>query len=324
MKSLLQTKEWLDFQESIGHKTWQFNDGKIRANIIQHKVAFGKNYLYIPHGPEIFFDNVQGGLKNEIDNFLSYLKKLAKENKSIFVKFEPLTDVVTELVFRKGVKRSKKQIQPYRTVIVDLGLSEEQLLERMHHKTRYNVNLAARKGLEFGESGDVETFWKLLGKTSKKDRFFTHKKDYYEKLLSFFKNNSGLRTELFLVHCRGQAVAGAIVMFYGDTAYYLHGAMDRDYKELMAPYFLHWRIIRHAKETGCNSYDLWGVDARNWPGVTRFKLGWLGSPTRATPEASARRESDEGGGGLIEYPGSFDMPISKFWYLAYNLARKIL
>ena len=317
MKSLLQTKEWLDFQESIGHKTWQFNDGKIRANIIQHKVAFGKNYLYIPHGPEIFFDNVQGGLKNEIDNFLSYLKKLAKENKSIFVKFEPLTDVVTELVFRKGVKKSKKHIQPQKTVIINLSLSEEDLLSRMHHKTRYNIKVAERNQIKIENSNDLNAFWELLKKTSKRDRFYSHNKEYYKKLLAL--DSGELKVNLVLAYYNDKPVAGAIILCYGDTAYYLHGASDYEARSLMAPYALHWEIMKALK--GLNSkfkiqnskfYDLWGIDAQKWPGVTRFKLGWLGSPKQG-----------EGGGRLVEYPGSFDIVISKFWYLVYNLARRI-
>src|SRR3989338_3788189 len=120
MRSFLQTTEWLKFQEHVGHKVWRFDDGKIRANIIQHKISFGKNYLYIPHGPEIFFDNLTGGIKNEVDSFLKYLKDLARENKSMFVKFEPLTDIVTELIFRKGIRKSKKHIQPLKTVVISL------------------------------------------------------------------------------------------------------------------------------------------------------------------------------------------------------------
>lgn len=310
-KSFLQTTEWLKFQESIGHKTWRFDDGKIRANIIQHKIPFGKNYLYIPHGPEIFFDNLTGGLKNEIENFVAYLKKLGKENKSFFVKFEPLTDVVAELVFRKGTKKSKKNIQPQKTVILNLNLSEEELLSRMHHKTRYNIRLAEKKGIKIEESNDVDAFWTLLKKTAKKDRFSTHTKDYYEKLINFFNDdpstNSGqakeLKTKIFFARYENKPIASLILMLYGDTVYYLHGAMDRGYKELMAPYFMHWGIIRKFKYLKFKYYDLWGIDAQKWPGVTRFKLGW--------------------GGDTKEYPGSFDLPISKFWYLVYNLVRRV-
>ena len=88
-----------------------------------------------------------------------------------------------------------------------------------------------------------------------------------------------------------------------NTAYYLHGAMDREYKSLMAPYFMHWEIIKKLQILGCKFYDLWGVDAKKWPGVTRFKLGW--------------------GGELREYSGSFDLVVSRFWYLVYSLARKV-
>ena len=309
-KSFLQTIEWLDFQEHIGHKVWRLvypqgsrgDDVRIVANIIQHKIAFGKNYLYIPHGPEIFFNNMPGGLKNDINNFLNYLKDLAKNNKSIFVKMEPLSDVAIELIFRKGIKISKKHIQPSRTAIVNLGLSEEDLLSRMHHKTRYNIRLADKKELRLEESTDMNMFWDLLKRTARKDRFHTHTKDYYEKLLKFFSGRE-LETKLFLVSSNGKHIAGAIVMTYGDTVYYLHGAMDREYKEFMAPYFMHCEIIKKFKSLKFKNYDLWGIDAREWPGVTRFKLGW--------------------GGDTKEYPGSFDLVISKFWYFAYNLARRI-
>ena len=317
MKSFLQTTDWLKFQELIGHKTWLFDDGKIRANIIQHKISFGKNYLYIPHGPEIFFNGISGGLKNEVDNFLKYLKELAEENKSIFVKMEPLSDIVVETIFRKGMEKSQKQIQPSRTVIVNLNLPEEGLLERMHHKTRYNIRLAEKKELRLEESMDTNTFWELLQRTAKKDIFYTHAKDYYEKLLKFFRDSSTdskqggkLKTRLFFVLHNGKHIAGAIVMLYGDTVYYLHGAMDRNYKELMASYFMHWEIIKFFKPATHNPqsetykyYDLWGIDPSKWSGVTRFKLGW--------------------GGDMKEYPGSFDLVVSKFWYLTYNLARRI-
>ena len=328
MKSFLQTEDWLKFQSSLGRKTFRFNDGAIKANIIQHKIPFGKNYLYIPHGPEILFDKVSGGLKNEVDKFLKYLKDLAKENKSIFVKMEPLSDVVTELVFRnpstvlgaRGIKRSKKQLQPHKTVILNLELSEEDLLSRMHHKTRYNIKVAERNRILVEDADDLDSFWKLLENTAKRDRFYSHTKDYYEKLLTL---NGELKTDLVMAYFNEKPVAGAIILCYGDTGYYLHGASDHNYRHLMAPYALHWENIKYLKQKGLKYYDLWGVDAKRWPGVTRFKLGWLGSPTRATPEALARREHGEGGGRLVEYPGSFDLVVSRFWYFLYNLARKI-
>ena len=180
-------------------------------------------------------------------------------------------------------------------------LPELELLGQMHHKTRYNIGLAEKKELIFRESKDAGAFWKLLQKTVKHDRFSSHPKEYYEKMLEL---SGELQTTLFLIDHQGKPVAGMLALTYGDTAYYLHGAMDREYRSTMAPYLLHWRAIQHFKERGLLRYDFWGIDANRWPGVTRFKLGF--------------------GGKVIEYPGAFDLPTSRFWYLVYSAAKKVL
>lgn len=313
-RSFLQTTEWLDFQKSLGRKVWRFDNGVIRANIIRHDLPFKKSYIYIPHGPELNFNEIKSGVSNELKNFINHIKDGGKKEKAIFIKIEPLHDTIPELLYQAGIKikKSSKDIQPHKTVVMNLELSEEELLSRMHHKTRYNINLAEKKGLKLIESEDVKTFWKLLRKTAKTDNFSTHNFEYYENLLSFFKNGE-IATKLFIVNYENKPIAGAIVLTYGDssrqgeagagTAYYLHGASDREYRNLMAPYFMHWSIIKKYKADGCQYYDFWGIDANKWPGVTRFKLGF--------------------GGDTVEHPGSFDLPISKFWYLAYKLVRKI-
>ena len=311
MKSFLQTTEWLKFQESIGRKVWRFDDGKITANIIQHDLPFGMNYLYIPHGPEIHLDQITGGIKNELESFVSYLKNLAREQKSIFIKIEPLQDSVIELLYGAGFRKSSKEVQPHRSVIMDLEKSEDELLSAMHHKTRYNIRVAEKHGIVARPSDDISKFWHLLQKTAKRDRFNSHEKSYYEKLLTFFSNPESIRVDLMLAmkderplkNVHDHALAGAIVLTMGDTAYYMHGASDHEFRPLMAPYALHWDIIKYLKAQGVKTYDLWGIDAQKWPGVSRFKLGW--------------------GGRQIEYPGAFDMSIRGFWFLVYKIVRKI-
>lgn len=314
MKSFLQTKEWLDFQKEAGRKVWRFDDGptlpngfegrgKIKANIIKLGLPLGKSMLYIPHGPEIDFEHVIGGVKNELVSFIKYLKDLAKEEEAIFIKFEPLSGVVMELLYRKGVRRSSKQIQPYKTVVLDLYMSEEHLLGKMHTKTRYNIKVAEKHGIKTKIGDDINIFWGLMQKTTERDRFSSHPKEYYRKLLEFLGDRGDIKTELFLAYSNDKPVAGAIILKCGDTGYYLHGASDYEYRSIMAPYALHWEIIKYLKNNGIKYYDFWGIDAKKWPGVTRFKLGW--------------------GGDLKEYPGSFDMPVSRLWYWTYSLARKI-
>jgi lipid II:glycine glycyltransferase (peptidoglycan interpeptide bridge formation enzyme) len=186
---------------------------------------------------------------------------------------------------------------------MDLTQSDDDLLDKMHHKTRYNIKVAEKYGITVRASDDLNAFWELLKKTTKRDRFSSHAKDYYEKLLDFFGENREMKTDLILAYHDRKPVAGAIILYHGQSAYYLHGASDYDARKLMAPHKLHWEIINKLKVTGYKFYDLWGINARHWPGVTRFKLGW--------------------GGRVVEYPGSFDWRLSWWWYQSYKLARKI-
>jgi len=303
MQTFLQTKDWLEFQKSLGRKVWEFDDEKIKANIIEHDLPFGKNYLYIPHGPNFQFENIEYGLRDEISRFVGYLKNIGRENKSIFVKIEPTLDSVIELLYKSGFRKSNKEIQPKKTIVINLLDPEEKLLSLMHNKTRYNIRLAQKKNLVIRESDDVKSFFDLLYRTAKKDRFHTHKPEYYKNLLEYFSGNRELKTKLFFAYYQNRPIAGAIILSFGRVIYYLHGAMDRDYRSIKAPYLLQWEIMKYYKAREFQFYDLWGVDSRKWPGVTKFKIGF--------------------GGTVLERPGSFDLSVSGFWHLIYKMGRKV-
>ena len=297
----------MGFQRSLGREVFEYEKEGITAKIIKHDLPLGKNYLYIPNGPEMDFNQMTGGLKNPVANFVKWLRELGKNEKSIFIKAEPVVDSVAQALAEHGWKKSKKEIQPGRTVVIDLiqddnelpAVSLSNLLGRMHHKTRYNIKVAEGHGVKVLESNDVDLFLKLLKKTTKRDKFSSHPDNYYRKLLGW----PGLNMRLFLVYSGNKPIAGAIILVRGDVGYYLHGASDYEHRALMAPYALHWQIIKYLKQSGAKHYDMWGIDANKWPGVTRFKFGW--------------------GGRTIEYPGSFNLPISTFWYLLYRIMRRL-
>ncbi|MEK7583276.1 MAG: peptidoglycan bridge formation glycyltransferase FemA/FemB family protein [Patescibacteria group bacterium] len=280
MNSFLQSQDWMDFQKSLGRKVFEVAGAKV----IQHDLPLGKNYLYIPYGPELVSHQ-----------FAGELRQLAREQGSIFVKAEPMQDDVAQQLVATGFQKSNKNIQPQKTVVIDLTKTEDELLDAMHHKTRYNIRVAEKHGIHVARSMKHEIFWELMQKTSARDKFSSYPKSYYEKLMNY--------TELWIAYHQETPVAAALVAMHGDQAYYLHGASDHEHRALMAPYALHWEIIKKLQVLGSTLYDLWGIDANKWPGVTRFKLGW--------------------GGRTIEYPGAFDLVISKPWKLAYDLTQKL-
>ncbi len=301
-RSFLQSKQWADFQRSLGREVFEYEKNGVSAKIIKHDLPLGKNYLYIPHGPEMDFNAMIGGFKGPVRGFTSYLFDLSRQENSIFVKVEPLTGNVAQVLIEVGFKRVRKEVQPSKTVIIDIQKSDINLLAAMHHKTRYNIKVAENHGVIVDESKDTATFWRLLKKTTARDEFSSHPKDYYERLLNFDWSDDGPKIKLFLAKYENKPAAAAIVLIHNGTAYYLHGASDYEHRSAMAPFMLHWRIIQILRKAGIENYDLWGIDAKKWPGVTRFKLNW--------------------GGRTLDRPGSFDLSVSKFWHFAYKILKR--
>ncbi len=55
-------------------------------------------------------------------------------------------------------KREEHTIQPRRTILVNLERTEEELLAAMKQKTRYNIRLAEKKGVQVHLSSDLRGF----------------------------------------------------------------------------------------------------------------------------------------------------------------------
>jgi len=271
MKSFLQSSDWLDFQKALNRRAWNIDN----VNVIKYLLPFRKSYLYSPR------------CKFLSESFLNKIKELAKKENAIFFKVEPEND------FNKKNFKKSLSIQPKKTLILDI--TKKDLLEKMHYKTRYNIRLAEKKGIIIKKAGNIEDFWKLVQKTTQRKNFNPHLKEHYIKLLKI------PNMELFTAEYKNKVIAANIVLFFKDTCFYLHGASDYEYRNLMAPYLLQWKQI--AKKRNCKKYDFWGIDKKKWPGVTRFKKGFNGKE--------------------IEYIGAYDLVFNKFWYLIYKLAKYV-
>ena len=205
--------------------------------------------------------------------------------------------------------QNTRSIQPRQTILLDFTKEESELLQKMHPKTRYNIRLAERHGVSVEKvdlsEENFEMFWKLLIETSKRDKFSTHPKKYYKKMIETLGGSENdAHIALFVAKYKGKPLAAELVMFFGETATYLHGASSEEERGVMAPYAIHWEIIKEVKKMGYKYYDFWGIDEKKWPGVTRFKRGF--------------------GGEEISYPETFDLPVQKLWYKIYCWARKVI
>jgi len=308
--SVLQSYEWGELKACFGWRPIRLvleEAGKIVAGaaILKKEIPYINHSLYYaPRGLLVDFTK-----RDQLHDLLEAIEKEADRDHAISLKIDPEVSafdaIVTGNLRNAGFIRAAKQIQPRATFIINLDRPLDELLAGFEEKTRYNIRLAEKKNLVL-KTGVLEDFWKLMEETTARDKFHAHPKKYYEKMLEKLAGDekNKMRVKLKVAYFENQPTATAIVGYFGDTATYLHGASSHEYRNLMAPYFLHWEIIKEAKNLGYKFYDFRGIDGAKWPGVTRFKKGF--------------------GGFEINYPGTFDLPINKLWYTIYNLARKIL
>jgi peptidoglycan pentaglycine glycine transferase (the first glycine) len=237
---------------------------------------------YIPKGPVL--DWSQPAL---CETFLTQLEHTLRRQGAIALRIEPAQEATPENahVHQRLLDWGAQPvppIQPLRTILLDLSPSEETLLAALKEKWRYNVRLAARKGVTVRTAtteADVRTWYDLLRITSTRDRFGIHTLDYYLHIWQLLAPFNQVR--LLLAEYQGQVLAGIFVGLFAQQVIYLYGASSNEQRHLMPNYLLQWEAIRYAKRYSARSYDFWGIpatddDTEAMAGVYRFKSGWGG------------------------------------------------
>lgn len=299
--SFLQSWDWGSFQINAGRSVEriQIKEGNTVVGQIQaiaHQLPFGQSYLFVP------------GLSSVKKGVLPIFANWAKDGGYAFVHVDPVQQI--DLLGLSNQKAKSKQ--PQHTLMLDLSKNEEALLSGMHHKTRYNIRLAERKGVHIKEEKDIDVFWSLLEETTSRDGFRSHKETYYKKMLKLDM------VRQFTATVEGEPAASILCISHGDTFIYLHGASSQTHKSFMAPQLLQWHALKEAQKEGRHHYDFWGIaplsengdkcynkkcwdSSHAWSGVTRFKVGF--------------------GGRLISHPDSFDLILNSFVYYLYRSAK---
>ena len=107
-----------------------------------------------------------------------------------------------------GLRKAPMDVQPPSTVILDLRAEEGELLAAMKNKTRYNIRLAAKKGVELSidrqqpsEHRSVERalaeWYRLYEETARRDRITLHGEQYYRTLFTLAGNYGAGGPELY-------------------------------------------------------------------------------------------------------------------------------
>jgi len=349
----LQSPEWELFQRALGKETFRVG----RSLFVVEKLPLGLRYAYCPRGPILTSSpSVEGEVPEGRRG--SWVKNILQEvakRGCAWIRIEPNSEEelgeaqqnVQRSTFNASVswRKAPKDVQPREILVMDISASEQELLANMKSKTRYNIRLADKKGVEVIVSNEQQyrnRFFELVRETAERAGIRAHGREHYEKLLDALGPDGA---NLYIAKYENEVIAINLMVFYEDLAIYLHGGSSNTHRNVMAPFLLQWRAIQDAKEHGCTWYDFGGVSSppptppvkgesrvregrgpqpkranQNsedevpgskvqapdpWAGITRFKQGF--SPTV----------------GPVRFPGTYDIVLNPWKYRMYRLLRRV-
>ncbi len=159
------------------------------------------------------------------------------------------------------------------------GRGEEALFMNLTQKTRYNIRVAQKHGVEVRVVGPeyLDEFMRLMTVTGERDGFNIRPKAYFARMLEVL----GEHARLYMSFYQDKAVSGALCVNFAGKTCYVYGASDNEYRNVMPNYLIQWEMIRWAIETGCFLYDFQGVSGNlsetdHLYGLYRFKRGFNG------------------------------------------------
>jgi lipid II:glycine glycyltransferase (peptidoglycan interpeptide bridge formation enzyme) len=228
----------------------------------------GGRHGYVPRGPAVPAERMADAL--------SSLATLAGERGLAYLRVEP--DIEAPFVPPPGW-RPGPTTQPGHSSILDIRPDLDDLLAGFKPKTRYNIRLADRKGVQVERSEDVAAFAAMARVTSSRHGIQLAEEPYYRAVLELLASADMAR--LYLASHEGTPLAGIIVTRFKGRAIYLFGASAPTGRQLMPAYLLHWRAIQDLHHLGDGEYDLWGIPPNDspdhpWAGLYQFKSGWSG------------------------------------------------
>ncbi|OHD22073.1 MAG: hypothetical protein A2Y38_12505 [Spirochaetes bacterium GWB1_59_5] len=313
-------------------------------SVLERSLGASLRFAYVPHGPELCSAVALGASLTPGDRE-TLLKAVAEQLRSrvsracLFIRFDPAwyeaeamtsdieagEEFSADAVFDSGNQGSEpprpafskpfikaSDVQPPDSVVLAIDRTDDELMAGMKPKWRYNIRLAAKKGVIVASEGaeSLGEFYALYETTAARDHIAIHPRSYYERLFALEAANTAEPRpdiRLWVARFEGKALAAIVTVFYGREATYLYGASGDEHRNLMPAYALQWAAIGAAREFGCSSYDFYGIPPIDDPdhamaGLYRFKTGF--------------------GGEIRHYSGAWDFVLLPATYAAFRAAER--
>ena len=186
---------------------------------------------------------------------------------------------------RWNFKKAYFNILPSNTIYLDLTQDADAILRKMKSKTRYNIRLSARKGVEVKTMGldGLDIWYELYKETAARNHLFLNDIKYFEAVLRAKTDTSRSPADvrLLIAEWEGMPLAAMFLVMTANRGSYLYGASSSQHRNLMPTYALQWEAIQLSKANGCTEYDMFGISPSPDPshplyGLYKFKAGFGG------------------------------------------------
>jgi lipid II:glycine glycyltransferase (peptidoglycan interpeptide bridge formation enzyme) len=166
----------------------------------------------------------------------------------------------------------------YRTIVLDLTPSVDELRKRLDPKWRNKLSGAEKNNLTVISghgSKEYRSFCEIYSQMRRRKAFETTvDADEFGRIQEALTESQ--RMHVLICQDKGVPVAGLVASAMGDSAIYLLGATSDAGLNSKGAYLLQWRLVCWLKQRGIQSYDLGGIDPEGNPGVYQFKKGLSG------------------------------------------------
>jgi lipid II:glycine glycyltransferase (peptidoglycan interpeptide bridge formation enzyme) len=244
-------------------------------------------HLAIPGGPIADYTD-----HKLIQVLIDDIASEARRHNCVFVRLrpqEPASAATNKLLRKLGLHVAPMYLSVERASVLDLNLTEDEILANMRQQTRYGIRKTSKLDITIEATSDPEAikeFYEIELTTAKRQKFIPFSYQFLsEQFRAFAENNEAL---LFIARLDGQVLAENFMIFYGNEASYHYAVSTEAGTRVSGAPLLHMAAMREARLRGITRYNLWGIvglsdKKHRFYGVSTFKRGFGGQELLYTP-----------------------------------------
>ncbi|MDQ7020598.1 MAG: peptidoglycan bridge formation glycyltransferase FemA/FemB family protein [Candidatus Dojkabacteria bacterium] len=206
--------------------------------------------------------------------------------------------------------KKTKAVRLQDNVLIDLEKSEEDLLNDIGRKVKYNIRYAAKNNVEikFEDSDEAfNKFIKIFLETKSRHSYYGRNESYIRTVWKIFKESEETEVKIATAYVGDEIIVSWFLLGCEGVLYYPYGGSLLIHSKLKPTYLQAWEVIKWAKENNYKHFDWMGIETDKngqvLDGFGSFKMQF--------------------GGRQVKYNDSYDLVINQAQYTILKLGEKL-